>query len=99
MLAGMGLNVWTLDIRKYEYSGIVENLHSVCGDVTKTTFPDGNFDAVTAVSTIEHIGLGRYGDFMDNEGDLKTMDEIYRITSMKANILVTIPFGRKCITS
>ena len=64
----------------------------------KRGLPDGNFDAVTAVSTIEAYTVGKYGDFMDNEGDLKTMDEIYRITSMKANILVTLPFGRKCIT-
>lgn len=98
MLAGMGLNVWTLDIRKYEYADLSSNLHSVCGDITKTDFSDGFFDVVTAISTIEHIGLGRYGDAVDSEGDKDAIREIKRITSNGGTLLITVPFGKSCLT-
>ena len=35
------------------------------------------FDTILTFSTIEHSGLGRYGDALDPECDLKTMAQIY----------------------
>ena len=35
------------------------------------------FDAIVTFSSIEHSGLGRYGDPLDPNGDIKTMDNIY----------------------
>jgi len=35
------------------------------------------FDAVVTFSCVEHSGLGRYGDPLDPDGDLKTMECIY----------------------
>jgi SAM-dependent methyltransferase len=56
-------------------------------------FLDNSFDVVTAVSTIEHIGLGRYGDSLSSTGDITTMDEIKRVLKPKGNLLLTVPFG------
>ena len=42
-------------------------------------FNDKFFDVVTAVSTIEHIGLGCYGDSIAPDGDKEATTEIKRV--------------------
>jgi ubiquinone/menaquinone biosynthesis C-methylase UbiE len=44
--------------------------------------------------TIEHIGLGRYGDPVDPEGDLKAMKELQRVTKKGGSLLFVVPIGR-----
>ncbi len=60
-------------------------------------FQNDFFDIVTAVSTIEHIGLGRYGDPIDPDGDKKAIREIYRILKVGGKAIVTVPFGKRTI--
>lgn len=36
-------------------------------------FPRHSFDVAIAVSVIEHVGIGRYGDHVDPDGDSKVM--------------------------
>ena len=98
MLAGLGYEVWTIDIRKYEYNGIINNLNCVIGDIRETTFTDSFFDIVLATSTIEHIGLGRYGDYIDSKGDENAIKEIRRIITNDGILLITVPFGKKSIS-
>lgn len=43
------------------------------GDVLTVEIPRESFDAIVSISTIEHIGLGAYGDPSDPYGDVKTM--------------------------
>ena len=98
MLACLGYHVWTIDVRDYEYAGLRDNLHSVVGDIRRTSFPDRFFDVVIAVSTVEHVGLGRYGDPIDVEGDRNAMKEIKRITASDGILLITVPFGKRSVT-
>jgi SAM-dependent methyltransferase len=58
-------------------------------------FPEGFFDAVYAVSTLEHMGLaGRYGiQKNDLRADYKAMLEIKRILKPTGTLLVTVPYG------
>ena len=79
ILGQMGYDVWCLDVRRYEYEGLLSNIQSILGDIRKTNFGDNFFDIVTVVSTIEHIGLGRYGDHFDLNGDKAAITEIKRI--------------------
>lgn len=44
------------------------------GDVlTANIFEPGQFDAIVSVSTIEHVGLGEYGDALNPDGDTVAM--------------------------
>jgi SAM-dependent methyltransferase len=65
------------------------------GDIRQTSFDDGFFDAVVAVSTLEHVGVvGRYDvDVLDEEGDLSAMREIDRILRPGGRALLTLPYG------
>ena len=65
----------------------------VQGDVRQMPFLDDFFDIVTIVSTIEHVGLGRYGDPIDTDGDKKAIEEIRRIVKPGGMLIMTIPCG------
>jgi len=61
------------------------NLHAI--SYAEFAASDDMYDAILTFSTVEHSGLGRYGDALDPEGDLKTMAEIRRHL-MDAGLLV-----------
>ena len=56
-------------------------------------FPDENFDAVIAVSTIEHIGLGAYGDPFQEGADARVVKEIHRVLKPGGRLILTTPFA------
>jgi SAM-dependent methyltransferase len=92
-LAALGWEVYGIDIRdfKLEYP----NFHFVKGDIRSTTFPNGFFDCVYAVSTLDHLGLaGRYSVRVnDADADIKAITEIGRILRPGGIFLVTVPYG------
>jgi SAM-dependent methyltransferase len=47
--------------------------------------------------TIEHIGLGRYGDPIDPEGDIKAAQELKRVLKPGGSFLFVTPMGKKDI--
>jgi len=98
-LGCQGCEVHCIDVRFYEYAKILPNVTSFVGDIRQTEFQSDFFDCVTAVSTIEHIGLGRYSDATGLSGDKKTMDEIRRILKKDGDVLLTMPFGRHAVTA
>lgn len=49
----------------------------VQGDVLTYDFPAASFDAIVAVSTLEHIGLNSYGDPLDPDGDTKAVQRAW----------------------
>ena len=98
LLACQGYRVHCIDVRFYECANILSTLKSVIGDIRRTKFQADFFDGVIAVSTIEHVGLGRYGDSMDNNGDVKAVIEIRRILKKGGEFLLTVPYGKHTIT-
>ena len=95
VLASQGYEVWCIDVRYYEGDGLAQNLKCLVGDVRKTSFENGFFDCAIAVSTLEHIGLGRYGEWLEPDGDITAVSEISRILSEHGALLVTLPFGKE----
>jgi SAM-dependent methyltransferase len=97
-LVCLGYEVYTFDVRPYEYSFLLPNLKNITGDIRHTEFPNDFFKTVTAISTIEHIGLGRYGDPIDSRGDKEAINEIKRILMRGGELLLTVPYGRPAVT-
>ena len=96
VLACLGFEVVGIDQRPTHLSD--PPFRFVRSDVRKTPFADRAFDVVTAVSTIEHIGLsGRYGSDEDSDGDRHAMEEIGRVTKPGGSILLTVPYGQSAI--
>lgn len=66
-------------------------------DARKTPFPEEFFDAIVAISTIEHVGIGYYGDPVYPEGDFIVMRELKRILKKGGQLLMTLPYCRKIV--
>lgn len=63
-------------------------------DLTYAQDLESEFDLVTCLSTIEHIGLGRYGDPIDPWGDIKMAANLSRLLCPGGIILLSFPVGR-----
>lgn len=70
---------------------VYEGFNYTRADIRATEFPDQFFDAVVAISTIEHVGLA----YNDLNGDSKALTEIKRITKDNGLVVVTTPITDK----
>lgn len=78
-------NYPNIDILEY-YSEFKENKNN-----------HNKFDGIISYSSIEHSGLGRYGDSIDPDGDLKTMDDIYNSLKDDGLLYLGIPVGKDAL--
>ena len=63
-------------------------------DLTTLHFETNSIESLSCMHTIEHIGLGRYGDPIDPEGDVKAIEELKRVVKPQGNILFVVPVGK-----
>ena len=89
-LANRGHEVYGIDAMPFPDQ---QNFTFVQGNLENLPFDNDFFDIVTDVSTIEHVGLGRYGDPISPDGDKKAMGEIKRVVKPGGKIIITIPCG------
>lgn len=88
------VTVYALNTEKEQRFSEEENIKHVVGDIRNTDFKDNTFDLITCISTLEHIGVsGRYNIKEDKGGDLKAMNEMFRILKKGGRLLVTVPYG------
>jgi len=91
-LAALGFEMYGIDFRLYKVK--YPDVTLVRGNICKVPYRDACFDAVIAVSTVEHIGIKEpYGDLYDPKGDQKAMKEMIRILKPDGRLLVTVPYG------
>jgi len=91
-LACLGYEVWGIDISLYGLKH--PNFKFVREDICETSLPKEYFDRVLAVSTIEHLGLGHFGDPKGTSRDKMAMDRIHILLKPGGKLLLTVPFGR-----
>ena len=72
----------------------LSNLECKKGDLTNLPFKDNSVESISCMHTIEHIGLGRYGDKIDPEGDIKAVKELVRVLRPGGSLLLVIPIGK-----
>ena len=86
-----------VDVDFYDYRPAklnLSNLKSLHGDLHKLPFESKTVQSISCMHTIEHIGLGRYGDPLDVDGDIKAIDELKRVVTVGGNLLFVTPVGR-----
>lgn len=72
----------------------LSNLHSGAVDLKKLPFENNSIPSLSCMHTIEHIGLGRYGDEIDPQGDLKAIEELKRVLQPEGHLLFVTPVGK-----
>ena len=75
----------------------VPGMDTVVADARALPFPDGSFDQVLLVSTLEHIGADNtvYGadGSVDASGRVAALGEVRRVLKASGSLLVTVPLG------
>jgi len=84
--------VVTLDVRKRP--PLMENESVVTSDAKNINLPDNSFDTVVSLSSLEHFGLGRYGDEFDTQADKKAFKEMIRVLKPGGHIVFTTHLTR-----
>jgi len=66
-------------------------------DLLSLPFNDSSIQSISCMHVVEHIGLGRYGDPLDPDGDLKAIGELQRVLAKGGSLLFVVPIGRSKI--
>ena len=100
--ASLGYKVTAIDPRPLMYSH--PNLESYACRLEDWDAPAEPFAAVTLISTIEHIGLGAYGEPVYGSpehgtgADLAFLDRVSRLLAPEGVMILTTPYGTRGIT-
>jgi hypothetical protein len=65
----------------------------VQGDALAMRLPAQSFGLIINCSTVEHLGLERYGDRKDLQADLEGMRQLRSLLNMDGVLLMTLPVG------
>lgn len=71
----------------------LSNLESKHGDLMALPFADNSVESISCMHTIEHVGLGRYGDPIDYDGDIKATAEMSRVLQKDGTLIFVTPVG------
>ncbi len=89
-----------IPVKFYDYRPAelkLSNLKSEHADLTKLPFDNNSIKSLSCMHTIEHIGLGRYGDPIDPLGDIKACEELSRVLSKDGQLIFVTPVGKSKI--
>lgn len=71
----------------------LSNLESKFGDLQALPFTDNSVESLSCMHTVEHVGLGRYGDPIDYDGDIKACTELARVLAVGGTLIFVTPVG------
>jgi len=71
----------------------LSNLETEFADITKLPFEDNSIESLSSMHVVEHIGLERYGDPFDPQGDIKAINELKRVLKPGGNLYFVVPVG------
>ena len=80
-------SITTLDVRPRKTMLDTEKV--VVGDAKNLPFKNESFNLVLSLCTLEHLGLGRYGDEIDFDADKKALREIARVLKSGGSFIFT----------
>ena len=93
----LGWEVTGLDIRDYNYAhkNFIFKRESLFEQPTQANLA---YDAITCISTLEHLGLRRYGNELLNRlGDLEALAIISKILKPEGKLILTVPYTKGSI--
>lgn len=85
--------VTAVDIRPLSFT--LPGLSFLKGDILKLPFADNSLSTLSCLHTIEHIGLGRYGDDINPEGFNQALLELQRVMSPGGHLILSMPIGKE----
>lgn len=93
-LLAADIDVTMIDVR--EFPGEVGHLHTIVDDATSLhQVPDESIDSMSALCSLEHFGLGRYGDPVDPEACFKCFNNIQKKLKKGGRLYLSLPIGKE----
>jgi len=92
-LIARGYDTFGIDIQGY-YEKPLE-MKFYLSDIRSLPFENDFFDQIILVSTLEHIGIGTFGDPQYENGDLIALKEIKRLLTPTGKVFITVPYAEK----
>lgn len=86
-----------IPVKFYDYRPAdlqLSNLTSESADLLDLPFSDNSVQSLSCMHVVEHVGLGRYGDPLDPDGDLKAIAELKRVLAVGGTLLFVVPIGK-----
>jgi hypothetical protein len=84
-------------VHYYEFRAVdlgLNNLVCASANLLALPFPTESVPSLSSMHVVEHVGLGRYGDPLDPEGDLRAAAELRRVVAEGGSLLFVVPVGR-----
>ena len=95
-LLSMNIEVTMIDVR--EFPGEVSGLHTIVDDATQMDhFEDDSVESLSALCSIEHFGLGRYGDPIDPDAPFRCFERIQKKMKAGGNLYISLPVGSEIL--
>lgn len=89
----MGIPLVVIDVRPFPIQ--IEGMATVVDDaITLSRFEDESIESLSSVSSLEHFGLGRYGDSIDPESCFKCLKNIQRKKRFGGKFFMLVPIGK-----
>lgn len=90
------LDVTMIDVR--EFPEKIEHLHTIVDDATTLhQIPDESIESMSALCSLEHFGLGRYGDPVNPEACFQCFDNIQKKLKKGGRLYISLPIGKERI--
>jgi SAM-dependent methyltransferase len=89
-----------LKTKFYEFQPSIiqlSNLELYQSDITSHDFDIGVHQCISCMHVVEHLGLGRYGDILDANGDIKAINNIKKSLAPGGHLLFVVPVGKPSI--
>lgn len=86
-----------IPIKFYDYRPAkiyLNNLTSEKINILSLPFDNASVESLSCMHVIEHIGLGRYDDTLNPDGDLNAINELKRVMAPNGNLLFVTPVGK-----
>ena len=93
-ILAMGIPVKMIDIRPFPTE--IEGLDTIVDDATcLRQFEDNSIESLSALCSLEHFGLGRYGDSIDPEACFKCFEAIQDKLKAGGQLYLSVPIGKE----
>src|SRR3990172_2133274 len=89
-LAALGYDVYGVDLRPYPFTH--PNMKLYQGNLLDLN-DQMEFDLITAISVLEHIGLGVYGETENNSDLYRISNKLIEVLKPGGKLIVTVPIG------
>lgn len=91
-LASFRSNIILIDVRPFDYE--IPGVSFVQANATDlSSIDDESIYSLSALCSLEHFGMGRYGDPIDVDASYKAMKSIVRVLAKGGRAYISVPIG------